>query len=332
MPNIVNVCSRRMRLSKDLRGDICADQTDGGHSLLNMLRSRHFTSQVFSQTSTDAWRAIGSAFMVAVATLPQPFAIVEAGNLCGATTILLAILKRRLCPSCRLYSLDPGDYRAVMGQPRTCALKALSWSGLLQDVELIDSISGILVTELPVGFIYLDDGKSRFANDPLISGLREKLMIGSIIAADDTWAAATMPHSRDHFGQVMLLHELVEGGDFAPLFVPMPRENKSFLEHLYRRRATGDLTPRLDRLVQLATSTSGPGRGAWRGSPFRTHKISAVVRLAPSSSDSGDGQLNVYGDSLRVSMNDAEGHQHALETAQFPQRGQPPPYVPNRAQ
>ena len=32
------------------------------------------------------WRAIGTMFVLAAMTLPQPFTIVESGNFCGGTT------------------------------------------------------------------------------------------------------------------------------------------------------------------------------------------------------------------------------------------------------
>ena len=49
----------------------------------------------------------------AVRTLPIPFTMLESGNLCGQSTIFLAHIKRKLCPTCRFMSLDPGYFRHV---------------------------------------------------------------------------------------------------------------------------------------------------------------------------------------------------------------------------
>ena len=70
-----------------------------------------------------------AAFVYAAHNLPQPFAIVESGTLCGATTLLLAALKRAHCPKCPFYSLDPGGFRATKGQPLSCARDAIGAAG-----------------------------------------------------------------------------------------------------------------------------------------------------------------------------------------------------------
>ena len=194
----INVCAPRLRFSKTLLGDLCEKSVAAAKGppssprvgVLELVWSKHFTTSVHAQTSADEWRAIGTAFLTAVARLPQPFAIVEAGNLCGATTIMLAILKRRWCPTCPLYSLDPGAYRRDVGQPYSCARDALAWSGLLEEVELLDDISGVLSVETPVGFVYLDDGKARVCNDPLMAYLNAKMMLDAVVAVDDAWAPA----------------------------------------------------------------------------------------------------------------------------------------------
>lgn len=162
----------------------------------------------------DTMLAIGVAFLEAARTLPQPFGIVESGNLCGASTMLIALLKKRFCPKCRFVSADPGWYRLVRKQKMTCAADMLTWAGLrdevtltnpepisrprrpphpldnskhsmrlhgatwsaagssanllplsnlllLPQVELIDDMTTSVPVELPVGFVYLDDGKAR---------------------------------------------------------------------------------------------------------------------------------------------------------------------------
>ena len=84
----------------------------------------------------DTLLAIAVAFLEAARTLPQPFGIVESGNLCGASTMLIALLKRRYCPKCRFVSADPGWYRLVRKQKMTCAADMLTWAGLRDEVRL----------------------------------------------------------------------------------------------------------------------------------------------------------------------------------------------------
>ena len=77
----------------------------------------------------------------------------ESGNLCGATTVFLAFLKRAFCPACPLYSVDPGIYRGRVGQLDTCARSSLEWAGVAGDVQMLDALSASVEVELPVGFI-----------------------------------------------------------------------------------------------------------------------------------------------------------------------------------
>lgn len=94
-------------------------------------------------------------------------------------------------------------------------------------VRLHDGITTALPIEYPVGFVYLDDGKARFYNAPLMAYLRDKLMVGAIVAMDDPWQEEGfhVPSSH-HYGQAMLGHELSSGGDFRFLFsTPMPPRN-----------------------------------------------------------------------------------------------------------
>ena len=106
-------------------------RANGTRDLLQLVVSSPFLRQhVYQQTSGDEWHAIAAAFLAAAGSLPQPFAIVESGNLCGATTIWLALLKRAFCPACPFYSVDPGLYRRRVGQPLSCARDSLEWAGL----------------------------------------------------------------------------------------------------------------------------------------------------------------------------------------------------------
>ena len=176
----VDACAERLGFSKSLTAGLC-EQPSNQRGLLQLMKSTAFLSHVHvAQTSGDEWDAVGSAFLVAIGSLPQPFAIVESGNLCGATTLFLAVLKRAFCRACPIYSIDPGLYRTGVGQPVTCAGETLEWAGLRAEVILIDgSLSASVELELPVGFVYLDDGKIRFC------WLDEKMMHGAVIAMDD---------------------------------------------------------------------------------------------------------------------------------------------------
>ena len=59
---------------------------------------------------------------------------------------------------------------------------------LREGVELVEDIGGALALEhLPLGFLYLDDGKTRVSNDPLLSYAAPRTMLGAVVALDDAW-------------------------------------------------------------------------------------------------------------------------------------------------
>ena len=58
----------------------------------------------------------------------------------------------------------------------SCAHDQLEWAGLRDEVVLHDGPTTAAQIEWPVGFVYLDDGKSRFWNAPVLAYLRDKLM------------------------------------------------------------------------------------------------------------------------------------------------------------
>jgi len=128
-------------------------------------------------------------------------------------------------------------------------------------VELVDDISGAVRVDLPVGFVNLDGGKTRFANDPAMAYLSRKMMVGSVMTLDDTWQGASMPHAREHYGQIMLVHELVQGGTFAPLLVPKRPKDFPYMA------PPPMLAPELLELSQRAPS------------PFSTPKTAAVIKV-----------------------------------------------------
>ena len=204
----------------------------------------------YSQIFGDALKAVAIAFMQAVATLPQPFAIIESGNLCGASTTLLALLRKRFCPRCPFVSTDPGWARVTFARPGVfeCAANTLRWANLSSEVRLIDDVSIALPADgVPIGFVYLDDGKSRFYNEPFLAMIEARLMVGGVVAFDDPcaakptptlthpppshrlsrlpppralrWQEERLPHSRYHYGQATFATELVSTGDYAPLIM-----------------------------------------------------------------------------------------------------------------
>jgi len=176
-----------------------------------------FRRVTHSQTTMTDFEILASSFTLAALSLPQPFTIVESGNLCGATTVMLALLKRHLCPSCRMVSMDPGGYRTdpTVREKFTCAADSLQWAGVSDEVHLVDEITPTVEVELPVGFVFLDDGKIRFSNDPLMTLLEAKLMRGAVVAMHDAWQTGKPPNSRlslDHPGQIGIADEMVESG------------------------------------------------------------------------------------------------------------------------
>lgn len=307
----INVCAPHLRLSAELLRGLCGGGGGGsggrqGHgfaSPLLLLSGERFGQAVYSQTSVDEWRAVGAAALLALVTLPRPFALVESGNLCGAMTVLLAILKRQYCPACELHSLDPGSYREVIGQPPDCAERSLAWAGVRDEVRLYSDAGGAVeLGGLPVGFIYLDDGKTRFSNEPLLALATPRMLIGGVVAFDDSWQVERLPNAVNHLGQMNMVHELVVAGDFEPLMLPVPRNG-----------SRADIRARSGRrhYALLAKAASQAP------SPFATHKTSAVRKtrswLTASLADS-------TADAVRVSAIGRDGKEVAVRWMALPLR------------
>jgi len=212
--------------------DLCNGQPDADlDSLQNLLTSEGVPPAArLSRNTRQLMKGnlvrVATSFTLAALTLPQPFAMVESGNLCGATTAILALLKLLLCPSCTFMSADPGFFRLVQGSSLECAAQLLAYAGLREQVQLHDSVTtAVPVPDLPVGFVFVDDGKARFYNEPLLSSLSTRLMLGSVIAFDDSWDARPVPFAESrgvntHMGQALLAIELFEAGDYEPMAVP----------------------------------------------------------------------------------------------------------------
>ena len=76
-----------------------------------------------------------------------------------------------------------------------------------------------IALEQPVGFVYYDGGKVRYCNAPLQSYLEDKMMVGCLIGLDDVWQGWQMPLTKSHLGQIMMVHEMAQTGDWEPLLV-----------------------------------------------------------------------------------------------------------------
>jgi hypothetical protein len=102
-----------------------------------------------------------------------------------------------------------------------------------RQVELFDDMTASVAVELPIGFVYLDDGKARwhaapvdacdaydalsemhppfagrFYNEPLMAYLSDKLMKGAVVALDDPWQEEGFPFgTRGHYGQAPMMIE-----------------------------------------------------------------------------------------------------------------------------
>ena len=135
----------------------------GPHTLpgLNALLSHPSVQRAIGifQVSQRDLALVLMGLAMALRDLPHPFTIIESGNLCGGVTMVLALLKKAICPECPFVSADPGWYRVVLGQPLSCAASTLKYGGVAAEVTLVDALTASIVVEHPVGFVYLDDGK-----------------------------------------------------------------------------------------------------------------------------------------------------------------------------
>ena len=264
-----DICDRRSRLAEAPAKSLTLCNGRANVPLRHLLSEPRFRELTSSQTPGPDWTVVGSAFVLAARTLPQPFTIIESGNLCGATTVMLALLKRHICPTCpKIVSMDPGGYRRSQGMTMSCARDAIAWAGVEDDVDLRDELTATVEVELPVGFVFLDDGKIRFANDPLLALLEPKIMRGAIISMHDAYRSE--PDSRlsvGHAGQATFADELAKGGMFVPLVLP-----RQPVRGAIQRKVAGHLAP-------IATH---------RGDPFGKFRHHVVVMQRSSGPKRGD--------------------------------------------
>lgn len=119
---------------------------------------------------------------------------------------------------------------------------------------------GLAEMELPVGFVWLDDGKCRPANDPLLTRISDRMMLGSVVTMDDAWSMSAS--CRSHFGQSSYALELLEGDFEVLLFPPIDIENWWGIryDHYFeaRRQRVPKLPQGLHRRVKAILNTTPP--------------------------------------------------------------------------
>lgn len=194
--------------------------------LLSAMRTQPFVENVPGETKNN-WEPMGISFIIAALTLPQPFTIVEIGNLCGQSTVLFAALKKTFCSQCRFHSADPGFSRITKSKNLSCALHSVTFAGLKDEVSFVDDTPDVISIDLPIGFIYFDGGKLRQFNLGFHSMIREKIMNGALLVFDDTYGAEPGHHNR--WGQIMTVDELVNTGEYRPVFIPPHAKSKTRL-------------------------------------------------------------------------------------------------------
>lgn len=128
----------------------CQDGRRHGVAQLMISLNKEANKKTFFTNMLDKdWLPIAASFVAAAITLPQPFVVIESGNLCGGTTVMLALLKRIFCPDCPFLSVDPGFARQAVqqagkttGERLMCAERTLAWAGLQAEVEFVHDFSG----------------------------------------------------------------------------------------------------------------------------------------------------------------------------------------------
>jgi len=190
--------------------------------------ARQFPGQIKREDGKTLLHALATA----VRTLPTPFTMLESGNLCGQSTVLLAEAKRHLCPRCRFVSLDPGHFRhhhkfaghlpalreryGANFSMQDCARLNVAGHGLSGEVEVIDAFGQEApLTRPPIGFVFYDDGKVRVANAPQQAAFEPHLMGGAMLAFHDALDDTAPPCD-----QLEFMRELVSTQTYTHVIPP----------------------------------------------------------------------------------------------------------------
>ena len=138
-----DVCA--IELSPTIRA-LCRER--GRLTLPELMTDKNVTTQTRQNMFPSDWEPMGAAFILAAQSLPQPFTVLESGNLCGGATAFFSALRKRFCPSCQVLSRDPGIGRLAFGgnsanakQLFDCARHTLDFFGLAEGVEMVDTVT-----------------------------------------------------------------------------------------------------------------------------------------------------------------------------------------------
>ena len=296
----------------------------GVHELMISLKNSEL---VATNLFNEDWLPIAAAFVTAALSLPQPFTIVEVGNYCVGATLMLSLLKRIYCPRCPFVSLDPGTLRTIdrKGAILTqCHREVLAWAGVAEEVTLIDDFSGTVNVEMPVGFAFFDGGKYRVANDPTLTALADRMMIGAVLALDDAWQAeVNSPAAQNHYGQTMFALELIDG-DFEPLIIP-PMDTKR--KHAIKPPMSGQIPAALVEKVRAAHQRTPPidaavvKRFSEDLAPLQSDRLNDKIAVViKARSRYGDLKLTAGPVTVRLTVSDGELSTSAPAYASLPAR------------
>jgi hypothetical protein len=151
-------------------------------------------TEVGSLTRKDVL-TMTAAVLDALRSVPRPFALVEAGALCGHSSLLIAALMHRYCADCQYYIYDPRLWRPAdfMDRVPGCAERGpvayleqkLSKKALGQVHYFNDYSDEMTLLPLPVGLAFLDGGKHRQTNAAIQAIIEAQMPVGGVFAYHD---------------------------------------------------------------------------------------------------------------------------------------------------
>lgn len=190
------------------------DEDDDGPALLRTLPILKAMKKVEGWLREDEADLLIAACHEALATLPQPGAIVEVGSYCGRATLVLGAVARTVCPQAKVYAIDRHDGRVgardqgvTDGPPtREKFEHTIAGAGLEETVVMIQKRAADVAWERPVTFLLIDGlhDYASIASD--FFHFEAWLIPGSIIAFHDY---------ADYFpGVKAFVHELLASGAY----------------------------------------------------------------------------------------------------------------------
>ena len=136
-------------------------------------------------------------------------------------------------------------------------------------MSFVDDTPDVISIDLPIGFIYFDGGKLRQFNLGFHSMIREKIMNGALLVFDDTYGAEPGHHNR--WGQIMTVDELVNTGEYRPVFIPPHAKSKT---RLLRGANSSEIPHHIEVRFQSLEKHAGP-----IDESMRLGKTSTVVKV-----------------------------------------------------